>query len=100
MTAATSYHLVPHPAAPEVPTLDLDQQRVVDHPGGPLLVLAGPGTGLDHHLGTGGLDRGALLGCRPPLAHRSSSSSSLTGSTGARSRRQIGAKSQTAGQMP
>jgi superfamily I DNA/RNA helicase/RecB family exonuclease len=27
------------------PTLDDDQQRVVDHPGGPLLVLAGPGTG-------------------------------------------------------
>ncbi|MEZ5091655.1 ATP-dependent helicase [Nocardioides sp.] len=25
--------------------LDADQQRVVDHPGGPLLVLAGPGTG-------------------------------------------------------
>ncbi|HET8960678.1 ATP-dependent DNA helicase [Nocardioides sp.] len=42
---STSYHLVPHPAAPEVPTLDGDQQRVVDHAGGPLLVLAGPGTG-------------------------------------------------------
>ena len=27
------------------PELDPDQQRVVDHPGGPLLVLAGPGTG-------------------------------------------------------
>ncbi len=27
------------------PALDPDQQRVVDHPGGPLLVLAGPGTG-------------------------------------------------------
>jgi superfamily I DNA/RNA helicase/RecB family exonuclease len=27
------------------PTLDADQQRVVDHRGGPLLVLAGPGTG-------------------------------------------------------
>jgi superfamily I DNA/RNA helicase/RecB family exonuclease len=45
MNTATSYHLVPPPAAPEVPTLDVDQQRVVDHPGGPLLVLAGPGTG-------------------------------------------------------
>ena len=31
--------------AAEPPTLDDDQQRVVDHPGGPLLVLAGPGTG-------------------------------------------------------
>ncbi|OYO19388.1 DNA helicase UvrD [Enemella dayhoffiae] len=28
-----------------VPRLDGDQQRVVEHPGGPLLVLAGPGTG-------------------------------------------------------
>lgn len=28
-----------------VPRLDQDQQRVVDHVGGPLLVLAGPGTG-------------------------------------------------------
>jgi superfamily I DNA/RNA helicase/RecB family exonuclease len=27
------------------PSLDEQQQRVVDHPGGPLLVLAGPGTG-------------------------------------------------------
>ena len=45
MSVATSYRLVPPPAAPAVPTLDEDQQRVVDHPGGPLLVLAGPGTG-------------------------------------------------------
>jgi superfamily I DNA/RNA helicase/RecB family exonuclease len=45
MNTATSYRLVPPPAAPKVPTLDVDQQRVVDHPGGPLLVLAGPGTG-------------------------------------------------------
>ena len=28
-----------------VPHLDEHQQRVVDHEGGPLLVLAGPGTG-------------------------------------------------------
>ena len=27
------------------PVLDDQQQRVVDHAGGPLLVLAGPGTG-------------------------------------------------------
>lgn len=32
-------------AASERPRLDADQQRVVDHAGGPLLVLAGPGTG-------------------------------------------------------
>jgi superfamily I DNA/RNA helicase/RecB family exonuclease len=42
---ATTYRLVPHAAAAAGPTLDDDQQRVVDHPGGPLLVLAGPGTG-------------------------------------------------------
>jgi hypothetical protein len=35
------------PAAdpPAPPVLDEAQQRVVDHKGGPLLVLAGPGTG-------------------------------------------------------
>jgi superfamily I DNA/RNA helicase/RecB family exonuclease len=42
---ATTYRLVPHAAAPTPPTLDEHQRRVVDHPGGPLLVLAGPGTG-------------------------------------------------------
>ena len=42
---ATTYRLVPHAAAPAPPTLDEHQRRVVDHPGGPLLVLAGPGTG-------------------------------------------------------
>ncbi len=45
MTTTPTYRLVrPHlPAA--APILDEQQQRVVDHPGGPLLVLAGPGTG-------------------------------------------------------
>ena len=32
------------------PPLDPAQRRVVDHPGGPLLVLAGPGTGKTHTL--------------------------------------------------
>jgi superfamily I DNA/RNA helicase len=32
-------------ALPAPPVLDATQQRVVDHKGGPLLVLAGPGTG-------------------------------------------------------
>ncbi len=42
----TTYRLVRdlRPAAVP-PELDRDQQAVVDHPGGPLLVLAGPGTG-------------------------------------------------------
>ena len=43
---ATTYHLVPPPTtAAEPVALDAEQQRVVDHAGGPLLVLAGPGTG-------------------------------------------------------
>jgi superfamily I DNA/RNA helicase/RecB family exonuclease len=43
---APAYRLVrrPLPAA-AAPRLDEAQQRVVDHEGGPLLVLAGPGTG-------------------------------------------------------
>ena len=42
----TSYRLV-HPSAGRTaaPALDSFQQSVVDHEGGPLLVLAGPGTG-------------------------------------------------------
>lgn len=40
-----SYRLVREPAAGPVPTLDEHQQAVVDHREGPLLVLAGPGTG-------------------------------------------------------
>jgi superfamily I DNA/RNA helicase len=41
-----AYHLVrPAPRPAVVPELDEAQQAVVDHRGGPLLVLAGPGTG-------------------------------------------------------
>jgi superfamily I DNA/RNA helicase/RecB family exonuclease len=41
-----SYHLVrPAARAAGAPVLDEAQQAVVDHTGGPLLVLAGPGTG-------------------------------------------------------
>ncbi|MCW2637230.1 MAG: uvrD3 [Blastococcus sp.] len=44
--AAPVYRLVAvEPAAVVPPTLDPTQQAVVDHPAGPLLVLAGPGTG-------------------------------------------------------
>ncbi|MBY3555481.1 ATP-dependent helicase [Modestobacter lapidis] len=43
---APVYRLVQPAAAPPVrPRLDPTQQAVVDHAGGPLLVLAGPGTG-------------------------------------------------------
>ncbi len=41
----TTYTLGRPPAAPPAPALDAAQQAVVDHRGGPLLVLAGPGTG-------------------------------------------------------
>ena len=42
----TTYRLVPPGDRRRAPVdLDADQQRVVDHEGGPLLVLAGPGTG-------------------------------------------------------
>ncbi len=44
-TDRTSYRLVRAAAGGRPPSLDPQQQRVVDHPGGPLLVLAGPGTG-------------------------------------------------------
>ena len=45
MSSPTTYRLVRQHVATDVPALDEHQQRVVDHPGGPLLVLAGPGTG-------------------------------------------------------
>lgn len=40
-----TYRLVRTAGARQAPALDAFQQAVVDHPGGPLLVLAGPGTG-------------------------------------------------------
>lgn len=43
--AAVHYRLVAPEREVVVPELDPHQRRVVDHPGGPLLVLAGPGTG-------------------------------------------------------
>ncbi len=45
-TAAPGYRLLlPTARPPRRPVLDPTQQAVVDHPSGPLLVLAGPGTG-------------------------------------------------------
>src|SRR5947209_8177318 len=46
MAIDSPYRLVRAPLPPvEVPALDPSQQAVVDHASGPLLVLAGPGTG-------------------------------------------------------
>jgi superfamily I DNA/RNA helicase/RecB family exonuclease len=46
MPEHTTYHLVlPATIAAEPIELDVDQRRVVEHESGPLLVLAGPGTG-------------------------------------------------------
>src|SRR5579875_2331737 len=65
-----TYTLVRQPAAPAGrPRLDDAQRRVVDHRGGPLLVLAGPGTGkttaiveaVAHRIETRGLDPARLL---------------------------------------
>ena len=49
----------------EGPRLDLSQQAVVDHPGGPLLVLAGPGTGKTTTLVEAVIDRIDNRGVRP-----------------------------------
>jgi superfamily I DNA/RNA helicase len=47
------------------PELDEQQQRVVDHPGGPLLVLAGPGTGKTTTLVEAIVDRVERRGADP-----------------------------------
>ena len=51
--------------ATHVPELDEHQRRVVDHPGGPLLVLAGPGTGKTTTLVEAIVDRIDHRGLKP-----------------------------------
>jgi superfamily I DNA/RNA helicase/RecB family exonuclease len=70
-TSAPAYRLVrpPVPASAAPPALDPDQQRVVSHAGGPLLVLAGPGTGkttaivesVVHRISVRGIDPARVL---------------------------------------
>jgi superfamily I DNA/RNA helicase/RecB family exonuclease len=64
-TAPTSYRFAPAPPAAMVPQLDEHQRRVVDHAGGPLLVLAGPGTGKTTTLVEAIVDRIERRGARP-----------------------------------
>ncbi len=52
------------PSVPVPPRLDPAQQAVVDHPGGPLLVLAGPGTGKTTTLVEAVVER-VRRGCSP-----------------------------------
>ncbi len=60
------YRLVrPLPHAQRAPDLDESQQAVVDHSGGPLLVLAGPGTGKTATIVEAVVDRIANRGVDP-----------------------------------
>ncbi len=60
------YHLAPRPAGRAVaPDLDASQRSVVAHPGGPLLVLAGPGTGKTTTLVEAVVDRVERRGLDP-----------------------------------
>jgi superfamily I DNA/RNA helicase/RecB family exonuclease len=61
----TTYRLIPGTSAPVAPVLDGFQRAVVDHPGGPLLVLAGPGTGKTTTLVEAVVDRVARRGASP-----------------------------------
>ena len=62
----TTYRLLHDRSAPVAPpTLDPFQQSVVDHPGGPLLVLAGPGTGKTTTLVEAIVDRIERRGASP-----------------------------------
>jgi superfamily I DNA/RNA helicase len=64
-TTATTYRLVRPTVSVEVPRLDEHQRRVVDHASGPLLVLAGPGTGKTTTLVEAIVDRVEQRGARP-----------------------------------
>ncbi len=70
MSSPTTYRLVRPHVATDVPALDEHQQRVVDHPGGPLLVLAGPGTGKTTTLVEAIVDRIEQRGADPTRCSR------------------------------
>jgi superfamily I DNA/RNA helicase/RecB family exonuclease len=61
-----AYRLIRRPVpTAEPPLLDRDQQQVVGHSGGPLLVLAGPGTGKTTAIVEAVVDRIARRGIEP-----------------------------------
>lgn len=60
-----SYRFAAPPAPGPAPELDEHQREVVDHPGGPLLVLAGPGTGKTTTLVEAIVDRIEQRGAQP-----------------------------------
>jgi superfamily I DNA/RNA helicase/RecB family exonuclease len=65
-TVLPAYRLVREPGpAPAAPVLDPAQRRVVEHAGGPLLVLAGPGTGKTTTIVESVVDRVARRGVDP-----------------------------------
>jgi len=65
-TSPPAYRLVRDPGpAPAAPALDAAQRRVVQHEGGPLLVLAGPGTGKTTTIVESVVDRVARRGIDP-----------------------------------
>jgi superfamily I DNA/RNA helicase/RecB family exonuclease len=65
-TSSPAYRLVRQPAPAVVPPrLDEAQRRVVEHAGGPLLVLAGPGTGKTTTIVEAVVDRVARRGIDP-----------------------------------
>ncbi len=70
MTTTPTYRLVREQTPVARPTLDEHQQRVVDHPGGPLLVLAGPGTGKTTTLVEAIVDRIERRGASPDQVWR------------------------------
>src|SRR3954451_14971207 len=65
MTTGPSYRLIAPAGAAAAPTLDEHQRAVVGRPGGPLLGLAGPGTGKTTTLVEAIVDRIERRGARP-----------------------------------
>ena len=77
VSTTTRYRLVAPDRSVVVPELDEHQQRVVDHEGGPLLVLAGPGTGKTTTLVEAIVDRIEHRGASPDSVRSTIASTSV-----------------------